>query len=52
MSCHHYDCYYSCCNYYGYCPSSSSGCYYYYDSTVSGAVAGLIIGAIFLVCLY
>ena len=47
--CKSYNCYYDCCDYWGDCPYYSSSCYYYYDYTLNGgAIAGIIIGSLFL----
>lgn len=53
-NCYRQDCYYNCCNSYGYCTSSYYDCYYYYNSSTNdnlsgGAVAGIVIGAIFFI---
>ena len=65
MSCYDYNCYYNCCNYYGYCPeyyssfsynSYYTSCWYYYNNTNTGGIAGGvtagIIVAIILVILF
>jgi len=47
MSCYYYNCKFNCCDYYGYCPSYSYNCYYYYNNSLSaGAIVGLVIGII------
>lgn len=48
MSCRSYSCRYDCCDINGYCPSSSSNCYYYYSTGMTtGAIVGIIIGILF-----
>jgi hypothetical protein len=44
-------CEYSCCDYNGFCTTSSSNCYYYYNGNVSavlsiGAIIGIVIGCL------
>ncbi len=53
MSCYDYYCKYDCCNSAGYCPSSKSGCVYYYSSALKTAqIVGIVIGIIaFIVCI-
>ncbi len=55
-NCYDQDCYYNCCNSAGYCPASSSGCYYYYHekndaATIAGAVIGAVLGVILIIIL-
>ena len=55
--CYDYNCYYDCCNYYGYCPeyysysysSYYNQCYYYYNSNNAGTISGATIGAVIAV---
>lgn len=48
MSCRDYNCYWNCCNYYGYCPTYSRDCYYYYSdpAITAGAIIGIVLGII------
>lgn len=51
-NCYYQDCYYNCCDVYGYCPNYSSGCYYYYKDqagTIAGAVVGAVVGVIIII---
>jgi hypothetical protein len=55
-NCHYQNCYYNCCDYYGYCASSHYNCYWYYqDQAISGlsagAIAAAVIGSIIVVAL-